>query len=309
MISKDDIIAAYERIKPFIRYTPTLTIEAGAFCDVPVSVKLEHLQFTSSFKARGAMNTVLVNDVHDAGVVAVSGGNHGAAVGYAASRIGHKAVVFAPDYASQVKIDRMRQYGVEVITAGNDFSVVVQKYETYARETGAMAIHPFDVDSVIAGQGTIGLEMEAQLPDLDTVLVAVGGGGQISGISKWYGDKVNVVAVESEGTATYADALQNGLGAGITPVGITADALGAPRLGTLPYTILTAQNRPSVVVSDADIKAAQRTLWDQTRMIGEPGGVTSLAALTSGLYKPEKDERIGIVICGGNAEPDWFLKD
>lgn len=309
MISKDDITQAYARIKPHVRYTPTVKIEVGAFCDVPVSLKLELLQFTSSFKARGAMNTVLVNEVPDAGVVAVSGGNHGAAVGFAASRMGCKAVVFVPDYASQVKIDRMRQFGVDVIASGNDFTAIVEKYEIYARETGALAIHPFDAASVLAGQGTIGMEMEAQLPDLDTVLVAVGGGGQISGISTWYGNKVNVVAVESEGTATYADALLNGLEAGITPAGITADALGAPRLGTLPYSILTSQNRPSVVVSDADIKAAQRKLWDQVRMVAEPGGVTALAALTSGLYKPEKDERIGVVICGGNAEPDWFLKD
>ncbi|KAB7615269.1 threonine/serine dehydratase [Amylibacter sp. SFDW26] len=307
MIVKNDISQAYDRIRPYVRTTPTIEIEADAFCNVPVSLKLEHLQFTGSFKVRGALNTVLSKNVPEAGVVAVSGGNHGAAVGFAASRLGHKAKIFAPDYAGDVKMARMRQFGAEVAPSGTDFAVVVDKYEAYAKETGALAVHPFDMPEVMAGQGTVGLELSQQVPDLDTVFVAVGGGGLIGGISSWYGDDVNVIAVESEETATYSNALKHGLDKGIKPSGITANSLGAPNLGRLPFDALKQHNRLSLVVSDVQIKEAQRILWDKMRVIAEPGGVTALAALTTGVYQPQKGERIGVVICGGNAEIDWFL--
>lgn len=307
MVSPEDIRQAYQRIGPYVRATPVVTLEAGALCLVPVTLKLEHLQHSGSFKCRGAFNTLLSHDVPEAGVVAVSGGNHGAAVAYAATQLGHKSTVFVPDYASQVKMDRMRGFGADVIPSGNDFQAVIEKFEAYARETGALAIHPFDAPSVLAGQGTVALEFEDQIPDLDTVIVSVGGGGLIGGISSWFGDRVNVVAVESEGTATYATALRDGKDAVITPNGISADSLGAPRLGALAYAALTAAKRPSILVTDEQIIAAQQRLWDVARIVGEPGAATALAALTSNAYKPEKDERVGVLVCGGNAAPDWFM--
>ncbi len=307
MIAKNDISQAYDRIRPYIRYTPAIEIEAGAFCNVPVSLKLEHLQCTGSFKVRGALNTVLSKNVPDTGVVAVSGGNHGAAVGFAATQLGHKAKIFAPDYAGEVKMARMRQFGASVVPSGTDFPAVIGKYEAYAKETGALAIHPFDMPEVMTGQGTIGLELSKQVPDLDTVFIAVGGGGLIGGISAWYGDDVNVIAVESEGTATYASALAHGLDMDIKPSGITANSLGAPHLGNLPFGVLKQHNRLSLIVTDTQIKDAQRMLWDKMRIIAEPGGVTALAALTAGVYTPQKDERVGVVICGGNSDTNWFL--
>lgn len=307
MISQDDITKAYARIGPYIRKTPVLSLEAGALCDVPVTLKLEHLQHSGSFKCRGAFNTLLSNKVPNTGVVAVSGGNHGAAVAYAATELGHKSTVFVPDYASRVKMDRMRCFGADVIPSGADFQAVIERFETFAKDTGALAVHPFDVSEVLAGQGSVALEFEAQVPDLDTVFVSVGGGGLIGGMSSWFGDRVNVVAVESAGTATYATALQDGPDAVIAPSGVAADALGAPKLGALAYQALTLAKRRSIVVTDQQIIAAQNQLWGVARIIGEPGAATALAALTSGAYQPQKDERIGVIICGGNASPDWFL--
>lgn len=307
MVSQDDITKAYARIGSYVRKTPVLSLEAGAICDVPVTLKLEHLQHSGSFKCRGAFNTLLSNSVPDAGVVAVSGGNHGAAVAYAATELGYKATVFVPDYASRVKMDRMGGFGADVIPSGTDFQAVIERFEAFAKDTGALAVHPFDAPEVLAGQGTVALEFEAQMSDLDTVFVSVGGGGLIGGMSSWFGDRVNVIAVESEGTATYAWALKDGPDAVITPNGVAADALGAPKLGALAYQALTQAKRRSIVVTDAEIIAAQNQLWDVARIIGEPGAATALAALTAGVYHPEKDERIGVVICGGNASPDWFL--
>jgi len=302
-----DIRQAYQRIGQYVRATPVVTLEAGTLCEVPVTLKLEHLQHSGSFKCRGAFNSLLSNDVPAAGVVAVSGGNHGAAVAYAATQLGYKSTVFVPDYASPVKMERMRGFGADVIPSGNDFQDVIEKFDAFAGETGALAVHPFDAPAVLAGQGTVALEFEQQVDDLDTVIVSVGGGGLIGGVSAWFGARVNVVAVESEGTATYAKTLQNGKGTVIAPKGISADSLGAPRLGDLAYAALTKDKRRSIIVTDAQIIAAQQRLWDATRIIGEPGAATALAALTSGAYIPEKDERIGVLICGGNASPDWFI--
>jgi threonine dehydratase len=163
--------------------------------------------------------------------------------------------------------------------------------------------------TVLAGQGTIGLELEQQVPDLDTLFVSVGGGGLIGGISSWFGGRVNVVAVESEGTATYANALAHGKDAEISPDGIAKGSLGGPRLGALAYDALTLGNRRSIVVRDTQIIQAQQRLWDSARIFGEPGAATAVAALTSGAYQPEVGERIGVLICGANAAPDWFLEE
>ena len=308
MIRQPDIEAAYERISAHIRHTPTIELEAGAIStDHAVQLKLEHLQHTGSFKVRGAFNTMMSQETGDAGVVAFSGGNHGAAVAYAATKLGVPATIFVPDFAGTTKIERMRGFGAEVIVAGNDVNAIMEMYSDFSRKTGALPVHPYDDPVVLSGQGTVGLEIEKQLPDLDTLIVSVGGGGLIGGIAAWFEDRVKIVAVESEGTATLATAMTGDLTTVIQAEGIAASALGAPTLGALAYDIVTKWPVTSVLVSDAAITEAQSLLWDRARLIGEPGAATALAALTSGTYQPATGERVGVLICGANAQPNWFL--
>ncbi len=309
VIGPQDIERAHHRIAPHLRRTPAISIEAGAFCAAPVALKLEQTQHTGSFKVRGAFNSILSGQVGDGGVVAISGGNHGAAVAYAARQLGTHATVFAPAFAGPVKIGRMRQFGAEVIVMDAPIDDVIAAFAAHAEKTGALAIHPYDAPGTVAGQGTLGLEIERDLPGLDTICVSVGGGGLIGGIAAWYGHRIRILAVETEGTAAYAALLRDGPEASITPTGISASALGAASIGALPRQVLATADVRSVVVSDADVITAGRQLWDRTRLIGEPGAATALAALTSGAYRPERDERVGVLICGGNAEPGWFLAE
>ncbi len=307
MTSQDEIQAAHALISQHIRATPMLRVEAGALCDAPVALKLEQLQHTGSFKVRGAFNSILSGQVGPQGVVAISGGNHGAAVAYAARVLGTHATVFAPAFAGPVKIGRMRQFGAEVVVMDAPITEVIAAFSAHANRTGALAVHPYDAPGVLAGQGTLGLEIERDMPDLDTLCVSVGGGGLIGGIAAWYGHRLKILAVETEGTAAYAAFLRHGPDAFITPEGISASALGAASIGVLPRAAMAGANVRSIVVSDADVIAAGRQLWDKTRMIGEPGAATALAALTSGAYRPQPQERVGVLICGGNAEPGWFM--
>ena len=306
MIGPDDIRTAHARIAPHIRRTPVIEVEAGAFGTAPVALKLEQMQHTGSFKVRGAFNSILAGEVGDGGVVAISGGNHGAAVAYAATRLGTHATVFSPAFAGEVKISRMRQFGADVVVMDAPIGDVIAAYEAHAAATGALAVHPYDAPLTLSGQGTLGLEIERDLPDIDTLCVSVGGGGLIGGIAAWYGDRIRILAVETEGTAAYAAYLRDGPDASITPSGISASALGAASIGALPRRALAQANVQSVVVTDADVKQAQRQLWDRSRLVGEPGAATALAAVTSGAYRPEKGERIGVLVCGGNAAPGWF---
>ncbi len=308
MISQADIRAAHARIQHHIRRTPTLDIEAGTLADaVPVCLKLEQFQHTGSFKVRGAFNALLSSDLQPGGVAAFSGGNHGAALAYAASRLGIRSTIFAPDFAGPVKIDRMRRFGAEVIVAGNDMAAIWDRCVAHAKDIGARLVHPYDDPLVLAGQGTLGMEIDEQMPGLDTLIVSVGGGGLIGGIASWFGDRVRIVAVESEGTATLATALKKGRDVEISGTGIAASALGAATLGALPYRILGDTRPVSVLVSDDAITGAQRRLWDDVRIVGEPGAATALAALTSEAYRPAPDERVGVLVCGANAQPDWFV--
>lgn len=310
VISQADIKAAYTRIQPHIRRTPTLDIEAGTFSQTgPVSLKLEQFQHTGSFKVRGAFNTLLSSDLQPGGVVAFSGGNHGAALAYAASKLGVRSTVFVPDFAGPVKIERMRRFGAEVIVAGNDMTAIWNRCVSHAEEIGARLVHPYDDPLVLTGQGTLGLEIENQLPGLDTLVVSVGGGGLIGGIASWFGKHIKIVAVESEGTATLATAFTKGRDVEISGAGIAASALGAATLGVLPYRILGNTQTVSILVSDDAIIEAQQRLWDDVRIVGEPGAATALAALTSKAYEPAPDERVGVLVCGANAQPNWFVSD
>lgn len=308
MITSDDITAAAARIAPYIRRTPVLTVEAGALADVAVTLKLEQTQVTGSFKVRGAFNNLLTRDVPTAGVVAASGGNHGAAVAYAATKLGVPSTIFLPEVlATEVKRRRMEGFGAEVIVAPGTVGDAMKAYAAHGRETGKIALHPYDTAPTLTGQGTLGLEIEAQAPDLDTLLVSVGGGGLIGGIAAWYAGRIKVIAVETEGTATLDHALKHGPGGDLAVSGIARSGLGAPDIGVLPLEIAKAHVARNIVVSDAEVFAAQARLWETTRLVGEPGATVALAALTSGAYRPQAEERVGVLVCGGNADPHWFL--
>jgi len=307
VIGAAGIAAAAARLEAHLRRTPVLALEAGALGrDPPVILKLEHLQHTGSFKVRGALNTMLSADpLPGTGVVAASGGNHGAAVAWAAARLGVKATIFVPRVlADEVKLARMRGLGAEVILAEGTVSEVMAAFAAHAEATGALPVHPFDGPATLEGQGTLGREIEESAPDLDALLVSVGGGGLIGGIAAWYGGRTRVIAVETEGTASYAASRDAGAPVEITPSGIAASALGAPRLGPMADGILRAHDVDSLVVSDDDVIRAARQLWEATRLVVEPGAATALAAVTSGAVSAG---RVGVLLCGANAAPGWFL--
>lgn len=307
MITRRDIEAAADRIAPRIRATPTIWIEEGTLAPVPVALKLEQLQHTGSFKVRGAFNAMLAEPVPPAGVVAVSGGNHGAAVAYAATQLGHPSAIHVPSFAGPVKMARMRKFGTEVIEGEDDVDALVRDYEAHAARTGARTVHPYDDPLVMAGQGTLAKELEDQAGGLDTVIVSVGGGGLIGGVAAWFGGTARIVAVETEGTATYAATLLEGPGTSVRATGIAASSLGASTMGGRAMAQLAACDALSIVVTDAEVKAAQASLWEEVRLVVEPGAAVALAALTSGRYKPGAAERVGVVVCGGNASVDWFI--
>jgi len=310
MIGPDQIGAARARIAGHVRQTPVTTVEAGAFCAALVALKLEHLQATGSFKLRGAFNNMLAGDLPAAGVVAASGGNFGAAVAYAAGRLGVKSTIFVPkSIADPVKTARMEGFGAEVILADGSVAEVMGSFAAHAEKTGARALHPYDTLPTLAGQGTLGPEIEEQIPDLDTLFVAVGGGGLIGGIAAWFQGRVRVIAVETEGTATLDATLKAGERVTLTPSGVASSSLGGPNIGELPYWVVTRYLADNIVVTDADVYAAARALWDTTRIVAEPGAAVALAPLTSGAYTPARDERVAVLVCGANADPDWFLKD
>jgi len=242
MIGRDDIIAAYDRVRPHIRRTPVIDIEAGALgSDAPVTLKLEQLQVTGSFKVRGAFNNMTAATLPDAGVVGISGGNHGAAVGYAATKLGVASTVFVPStIADKVKIARMEGFGAKVVIADGTVDQAVEVYEDFARKTGAMAVHPYGSEGTLAGQGTVGLELEQQAGDLDTILVAVGGGGLIGGIAAWYAGRTKIVAVETTGTCCLDMTLRDTLPSDFHASGISASGLGASSIGELPLEIIKA---------------------------------------------------------------------
>ncbi len=311
MITRDEIEAAHDRVSPHIRRTPVLALEADALgVDHVLTLKLEQLQITGSFKLRGAFNNLLSGDLPKAGVVAISGGNHGAAVAFAAGRLGVASTVFVPGaIADEVKIARMRGFGAEVVVTEGSVDRAIMEYEAFARDTGALPVHPYNTAQTLAGQGTVALELDGQDPDLDTLFVSVGGGGLIGGIAAWFAGRVKVVAVETEGTSSLDKTLKGTLPPDFHVSGISASGLGASSIGALPLEIIRAHVAENVVISDADVYEAQRRLWSATRIVGEPGGVTALAALTSGAYRPAPDERVGVLICGGNAAPDWFVTE
>jgi threonine dehydratase len=242
-------------------------------------------------------------NVPEVGVVAVSGGNFGLAMAYAAQRLGYPITVFVPEVAPRVKVDGIRALDADVEVVGGSMEALFEASERRIEETGALAAHPFDLPEIVAGAGTCGLEFDEQCPGLDTVLVAVGGGGLIGGVATWFEGRARVVAVETEGTPTLHAALAAGERVTIEPSGIATSALGAPRIGEIGWRVAQRAVAASLLVTDDDVVAAQRHLWDTARVVTEPGGAVALAALLSGAYVPAADERVGVVICGANTDP------
>jgi threonine dehydratase len=269
----------------------------------PVTLKLEHLQHTGSFKPRGTFNRLLSHAVPDAGVIAASGGNHGLAVAYAARELGVPAEVFVPETSSPVKVRRLAAYGARVTQVGRQYAEAYAASVERAAASGALAVHAYDDPEVQAGQGTVGLELSEQAPEVDTVVVAVGGGGLVGGIAAWYAGSVRVVAVEPRGAATLAGALAAGRPVDVDVAGVAADSLGARRISALTLETAVATGVRSVLVDDKAIMHARQLLWDELRLAVEPGGAAALAALTSGAYQPAPDERVAVVVCGANTDP------
>ena len=307
MTSRTEIQDAGRRIATHVRRTPVIALEEKAFgLDARIFFKLECLQHTGSFKPRGAFNCILSSNIGESGVIAASGGNHGAAVAYAAHKLGHRAEIFVPVITPRNKVDRLRQYGAAITITGNSYSEALAASRERAVQGGAVAIHAYDDARVLAGQGTLGMELEEQVRGLDSVLIAVGGGGLIGGVAAWYQDRVRVVGVEPERAPTLHKSLAAAQVVDVDTGGVAADSLGARRVGELMFPIAQKFVTQSLLVSDEQIIEAQRALWQHLRLIAEPGGATAFAALISGVYKPYPGERVGVVLCGSNADLSSF---
>jgi threonine dehydratase len=301
-ITRAEIEEAHTRIAPHVRRTPVLHLGNAFGHDGPVSLKLEFLQHAGSFKTRGAFNALLSNEVPAAGVAAASGGNHGAAVAYAAKQVGVKARIFVPEISSPAKIAVIRSHGAEVVIGGARYADAQDACDHYVAESGALRIHPFAAEATMAGQGTAALEWEQDGPALDTVLVAVGGGGLISGVASWWAGRVKVVGVEPQGSRALHAALQAGGPVDVEIDSVAADSLGAKNTGDLVYDICREAVDHVALVTDEAIRDAQRLLWRDFRIASEPGGAAALAALISGAYMPSSGERVGVLLCGANVE-------
>ena len=303
-ITRQAIAATHAVIKSHIRETPVVTVPAGDFglSGEPLTFKLEFMQHTGSFKTRGAFSDLMTRAVPAAGVTAASGGNHGAAVAYAARELGHKARIFVPAIASTAKIDRIRSYGADLVVGGDRYDEALQACEAHARQTGALKVHAFEQVETMLGQGTVGLEFEAQSPDIDTLLVATGGGGLIGGIAAWYRARVKIVSVEPELAPTLHDALKAGAPVDAPAGGIAADSLAPRQVGQLMFPLAQKYIAEAVLVEDGAIADAQRKIWDVLRVAVEPGGAAAMASLLSGRYIPKKGERIAVLLCGANTK-------
>ena len=302
-VSRSDIDAAAGRIAGHVRVTPVLELPRGALGGdwVPV-LKLEFMQHAGSFKSRGAFNNLLSRAVTPAGVSAASGGNHGAAVAYAASRLGHKARIFVPEISPPAKVEAIRRFGAEVVIGGAQYDDAQRACDGYVAESGALKIHPFSATQTIAGQGTLAREWEEQ-SSVDCALIAVGGGGLISGAAAWWaGHSTRVIGVEPEGSRALQAALEAGGPVDVSVKSVAADSLGARNVGQLVYDVCRHDVDHVALVPDNAITLAQKTLWRDFRIASEAGGAAAFAAILCGAYKPAAGERVGILLCGGNID-------
>ena len=297
MVTAKEVSHAWTRIKPHVLRTPVL--ETDVF-GMPLSLKLEQMQHTGSFKARGAMNSLLSMDVPKAGLVAASGGNHGAAVAWAAARLGHRARIYVPELAGEAKINLIRSLGADLIVVPGVYANALEQALAYEKDSGAAQIHAFDAPGTVAGQGTVMAEWEEQGLTADTVLIAVGGGGLIGGAMAWLEGRRKLVGVEPFNAPTLTQALEHGPQTTVEVSGLAANALGAKQAGRICYDLARVTNTGCVNVEDAAIAEAQHRLWSALRLVVEPAGAAALAALLSGSYRPQKGERLAVLLCGAN---------
>ena len=309
-IDAERIAAIEPIIRPQIRRTPIIEVDSGDFALDPTNLifKLELLQHSGSFKARGAFTNLLTRKIPEAGVVAASGGNHGAAVAFAAQKLGIRAKIFVPTVASPEKIERIRGYGAELVITGERYADALAASEEWIAEAGAMSIHAYDQAETLLGQGTIGLELEHQAPEIDTLFVAVGGGGLIGGIAAWYTGKIKILGVEPEAAPTLSYALRAGRPVDAPAGGIAADSLAPKRVGELMFPLAQKYVDGVILVSDEAIVLAQESLWKTLRVVTEPGGAAAFAPLLSQQYSPKCGERVGVLLCGGNTSAVHFDK-
>jgi threonine dehydratase len=308
-VTRERIAEIETVIRPHIRRTPVVEIagsELGLAAGT-LALKLELMQHAGSFKTRGAFANLLTRRVPKAGVVAASGGNHGAAVAFAAQRLGIPARIFVPSISSPAKIARIRAAGADLVIAGERYADALAASEAWQAQSGALAVHAFDQSETLLGQGTLGLELEQQAP-LDTLLVAVGGGGLIGGIAAWYAGRIKVIGVEPEAAPTLTRALAAGRPVDAEAGGIAADSLAPRRVGEQVLPLAQRFIERVLLVEDDAIRAAQQTLWDALRIVAEPGGAAALAALLSGGYRPAPGERVGVVLSGGNTTAVDFAR-
>jgi threonine dehydratase len=307
-VTRSDIERTHPVIAAHIRRTPVVTISGADFGlpPFPLTLKLEQLQHAGSFKTRGAFANLLTRQPPKVGVVAASGGNHGAAVAYAAMKLSLPARIFVPTVSSPAKIDRIRLYGAELTIVGERYAEAFAASVEWSKTSGAMPVHAFDQVETLAGQGTLALELSQQAPNLDTVLVAVGGGGLIGGIAAWYESKTRVLAVEPEGAPTLAEALKAGRPVDAPTGSVAADSLAPRQVGELMFPIAREHVERVVLVTDHAIRMAQKMLWESLRLVVEPGGCTAFAAILSGAYQPAAEERVGVVVSGANTTAVHF---
>jgi threonine dehydratase len=301
-VNPEQIGRCEQLIRPYIRRTPVIELDGAEFELAPgkLFLKLEQLQHSGSFKARGAFANLLPRKMPATGVVAASGGNHGAAVAYAAMTLKVPAKIFVPSVSSPAKIARIREYGADLVIEGDRYADALAASEAWAQHSGAMAVHAFDQEETIVGQGSIGVELGAQAPDIDTLLVAVGGGGLIAGIAAWYAGRIKVVGVEPFAAPTLTRALKAGRPVDAEAGGVAADSLAPRRVGELVFPIAKAHVHGTVLVADEAIRRAQEVLWQTLRIVAEPGGAAAFAGLLSGAYRPLTGERVAVIISGGN---------
>jgi threonine dehydratase len=301
-ITREAIAATESVVRPFVRRTPLLRADMSDFglAPGPLTFKLEFLQHSGSFKARGAFANLLLRKAPVAGVAAASGGNHGAAVAYAAQRLGVPATIFVPEITSPAKAERIRNYGAQLMIGGSRYADALAASEAHIERTGAMAVHAYDQAETLLGQGSLGIELEQDAPEIDTLLVAVGGGGLIGGIAAWFAGRRRVLAVEPEQSPTLHAALAAGGPVDAPAGGLAADSLAPRQVGQLMFPIARDHVADVVLVTDDAIRQAQEALWSTLRIVAEPGGAAAFAALLSGRYKPSAGERVAVLLCGAN---------
>jgi len=308
-MTHDPITQAAQRLRAgpagFLRETPLLKLPGAAFgvnC-AQVWLKLEHLQTGGSFKARGMLNRLMANPIPESGVIVASGGNAGIATAAAARALGVRCEVYVPTVSSQAKRAKLADLGAQVVVTGAAYADALQACLARQQETGALLTHAYDQPEVVAGAGTLAMEIESQGGLPGSVLVSVGGGGLIAGIASWFAGRARVVALEPQLAPTLYRAREAGHPVDVAVSGVAADSLGAKRIGAIAWDVTQQHVKDALLLPDAAIRAAQLWLWNEFKLAVEPAAALGLAALQTGAYVPRADESVCLVVCGANVDP------